>query len=132
MKPLRITDFDPNAQPPSLGSPMDSLPTIQRPPTDHFASMPANPQSRKPVSPHVGKPANRHAVVIENNKLAESYKLNNPPVRSNSSIRRKFTSVIRPDYKKRLKRIAFDRDCDPCDVLEEALTSYFDSLDERK
>ncbi|SRR6266496_1718262 len=31
MKPLRLADFDPNAKPPTLGSPMDSLPIIQKP-----------------------------------------------------------------------------------------------------
>ncbi len=31
MKTPRVQDFDPNAKPPQLGSPMDNLPSIQRP-----------------------------------------------------------------------------------------------------
>ena len=31
MKTPRVQDFDPNAKPPELGSPMDNFPTIQKP-----------------------------------------------------------------------------------------------------
>jgi hypothetical protein len=68
---------------------------------------------------------------IERPKPSISYKPNKILVKSNNSIRQKFTSVIRPDYKRRLRRLAFDRDCDPCDILEEALTLYFAGLDKK-
>ena len=69
---------------------------------------------------------------IERAGNSVSYKSNKKPLKSNNSIRQKFTSVIRPDYKRRMRRLAFDRDCDPCDILEDALTLYFDSLDKKK
>jgi len=34
MKTPRVQDFDPNAKIPSLGSPMDNLPVIQKPPVN--------------------------------------------------------------------------------------------------
>jgi hypothetical protein len=69
---------------------------------------------------------------IERPNRSITYKPNKVPIKSNNSIRQKFTSVIRPDYKRRLRRLAFDRDCDPCDILEDALTFYFDGLDKKK
>ncbi len=83
---------------------------------------------KAPLKP-AGAPTHNRA---EDNRPAEFYKANSPPIRSNISIRQKFTSVIRPDYKRRLKSLAYNRDCDPCDVLEDALTFYFDSLERSK
>ena len=69
---------------------------------------------------------------IERPSTPVPHKPNKKPLKSNLSVRQKFTSVIRPDYKRRMRRLAFDRDCDPCDILEDALTLYFDSLDKKK
>ena len=44
MKTPRVQDFDPTAKVPQLGSPMDNLPSIQKPPENHIASKLANQQ----------------------------------------------------------------------------------------
>jgi hypothetical protein len=92
------------------------------------ASKAAVPEKKPPDEPRekVALPK------IERPVVSVSYKPNKKLLKSNYSVRQKFTSVIRPDYKRRMRRLAFDRDCDPCDILEDALTLYFDSLDKKK
>lgn len=55
MKTPRVTDFDPNANVPELGSPMDSFPTIQKPSLktrDERSSQPNSiPRTNTPVDP---------------------------------------------------------------------------------
>ena len=86
-----------------------------------------------PEKMHEDEPKEKFAPPkIERPNRTVSYKPNKILIKSKNSIRQKFTSVIRPDYKRRLRRLAFDRDCDPCDVLEDALTLYFDGLDKKR
>ena len=51
MKTPRVQDFDPNAKLPQLGSPMDNMPTIQKPPDNHIPEKkPESLNSRKEES----------------------------------------------------------------------------------
>lgn len=46
MKTPRVTDFDPNAKPKELGSPMDNFPTIQKP-NPQIQQQAGKPQSER-------------------------------------------------------------------------------------
>jgi hypothetical protein len=68
MKTPRVLDFDPNAQLPELGSPMDHLPPIQKPPERPQPSQTAlkeieqdqsHPSARTDVRPPVRTPVRR-------------------------------------------------------------------------
>jgi hypothetical protein len=59
MKTPRVTDFDPDAKPPALKSPLDSMPVIQRPlakkiPDSSPASKDAPKQATTPLLPTTG------------------------------------------------------------------------------
>jgi hypothetical protein len=47
MKTPRVQDFDPTAKVPQLGSPMDNLPSIQKPSDNQITSKLANQQGSK-------------------------------------------------------------------------------------
>src|SRR5437879_964609 len=60
MKTPRIHDFDPNAKIPSLGSPMENLPAIQKPkPVLTQSERPVPPSGTSPVPDTVPRPVPR-------------------------------------------------------------------------
>src|SRR5260370_23883423 len=60
MKTPRVHDFDPNAKVPELGSPMDNLPTIQKPQAKQAMSqVPQLDKTSLPVRPSVRTPVRR-------------------------------------------------------------------------
>jgi hypothetical protein len=63
MKTPRIHDFDPNAKIPSLGSPMDNLPAIQKPTLSNGKKPTGEPEAKEipsvpstPISPYGSSP----------------------------------------------------------------------------
>jgi hypothetical protein len=48
MKTPRVTDFDPDAKPPALKSPLDSMPVIQRPPAKKTPDSPSASEQAMP------------------------------------------------------------------------------------
>src|SRR5437764_1221687 len=128
MKTPRVQDFDPNAKLPQLGSPMDHLPSIQKPPKKQKlpentvekpesvqtglhanlqTSKDASMQARKPANPQAGKHVNLQTgkqVIIE-----------------------KYSSYLTHEYKRELKRIAFETDRNEYEVLLEAVEQYLES-----
>lgn len=72
MKTPRVQDFDPNAKVPQLGSPMDNLPSIQRPekkPESLNSRKEESPKGRKPESQISGNQAIMNARKPENRKV---------------------------------------------------------------
>ena len=43
----------------------------------------------------------------------------------------KYSTYLRPGYKRQLKIIALERDCKDYEVLDEAITQYFKSLEKK-
>src|SRR5207244_343650 len=120
MKTPRVHDFDPNAKVPQLGSPMDNLPTIQKPLTLPLPSQPtpkAKQQdhveiARKPVSPQTGLHANLQA-----SKDASMYTRKPANLQAGKHVSlqtgkqviiEKYSSYLTHEYKRELKRIAFE------------------------
>ncbi len=127
MKTPRVQDFDPTAKVPQLGSPMDHLPSIQKPSDNHIlpgenvkkpeslqtglhanlqTGKDASIQARKPASLQTGKQVNLQTgkqVIIE-----------------------KYSSYLTHDYKRELKRIAFETDRNEYEVLLEAVEHYLE------
>jgi hypothetical protein len=118
MKTPRVHDFDPNAKIPQLGSPMDNLPSIQKPSENQLASKPANQQTSKDVNQQVSKPVsfqtskepNKQAVLLANQQASKSLK--------------KFSSYLTEESLKALKRLAFDAERKDYEVLQEAVDHY--------
>src|SRR5436190_734432 len=65
MKTPRVQDFDPTAKVPQLGSPMDNLPSIQKPADNQITSKRANQQdsllAKKQTSKEVSKQTSKLA-----------------------------------------------------------------------
>src|SRR6266702_4419281 len=111
MKTPRVQDFDPTAKIPQLGSPMENMPIIQKPketqripedtvikPESMQTGLHANLQTGKHVSLQTGK-----QVMIE-----------------------KYSSYLPHEYKRELKRIAFETDREGYEVLIEAVEQYLE------
>ena len=125
MKTPRVQDFDPTAKIPQLGSPMDNLPSIQKPsenqilPVEHVKKpeslqtcLHANGQTGKDASMQARKPANLQAgkqVSLQTGKQV---------------IIEKYSSYLTHEYKRELKRIAFESDRNEYEVLMEAVEHY--------
>lgn len=110
MKTPRVHDFDPNAKLPQLGSPMDNLPSIQKPVENHIASKPASQQRDLLAKKQTSKEANQQADL--------------PAYQQTSKGLKKFSSYLSEDSLKGLKRIAFETDRKDYDVLQEAVDAY--------
>jgi hypothetical protein len=108
----------PKQSPPPVPTPLPTSPSPQQ----EEAGKPANLQTDKQVNlqaslhanPQASKPASRQTAQTEH-----------PPLE-------KFSTYMRGDYKKRLKQVALDKDCDTYEVLQEAIAWYFQTLDTKK
>ena len=125
MKTPRVQDFDPTAKIPQLGSPMDNLPSIQKPSEKQIVpennvkeqesmqtGLHANLQTSKDASMQARKPANQQEgkqVIIE-----------------------KYSSYLTHEYKRELKRIAFETDRKEYEVLLEAVEHYLETRKQPK
>src|SRR6266566_3429275 len=114
MKTPRVQDFDPTAKIPQLGSPMENMPIIQKPketqripedtvikPESMQTGLHASLQARKPANLQAGKHVSLQTgkqVMIE-----------------------KYSSYLPHEYKRELKRIAFETDREGYEVLIEAV-----------
>src|SRR5436309_12851321 len=125
MKTPRVQDFDPTAKVPHLGSPMDHLPSIQKPakkqiqpennvkkPENVQTGLPANLQTGKDASMQARKPANPQAGKQVNLQTGKQV------------IIEKYSSYLTHEYKRELKRIAFETDRSEYEVLIEAVEQY--------
>ena len=61
MKTPRVQDFDPTAKVPQLGSPMDNLPSIQKPAENQITSKLANQQDSLLAKKQTSKEVNQQA-----------------------------------------------------------------------
>ena len=120
MKTPRVQDFDPTANVPQLGSPMDNLPSIQKPSENQITSKLANQQdsllAKKQTSKEVRKQTSKLA------DLQTSKEVN----QQGSKLLRKFGSYLPPETIKALKRYAFDNEREIYDVLKEAIDLYLE------
>src|SRR5947207_8398412 len=112
MKTPRVQDFDPNAKVPQLGSPMDNLPPIQKPPDNQITSKLVNQQASLLVKKQTSKLAD----------LQTSKEVN----QQGSKLLKKFGSYLPPETIKALKRYAFDNEREIYDVLKEAIDLYLE------
>jgi len=71
MKTPRIHDFDPNTKVPDLGSPMENLPTIQKPqPKEHvFQQIPERPNVPTPHRPNARRIITRNSFEIYEDQM---------------------------------------------------------------
>lgn len=120
MKTPRVNDFDPTANVPQLGSPMDNLPIIQKPSDNQIASKLVNQQdsllAKKQTSKEVSKQTSKLA------DLQTSKEVN----QQGSKLLKKFGSYLPPETIKSLKRYAFENDREVYDVLKEAIDLYLE------
>src|SRR5436305_11935551 len=112
MKTPRVQDFDPTAKIPQLGSPMDNLPSTQKPSDHHIASKLAKKQTSKEVRKQTSKLAD----------LQTSKEVN----QQGSKLLRKFGSYLPPETIKALKRYAFDNEREIYEILKEAIDLYLE------
>jgi hypothetical protein len=114
MKTPRLTDFDPNAKIPELKSSLEAMPAIEKP---------------KPVTtppPSTGKKIAEVSAQPQPQKIDISRTINENQNKSEKF--EKYTTYLRPGYKKELKIIALEKDCKDYEVIDEALTLYLKSL----
>ncbi|SRR6266487_1683990 len=127
MKTPRVQDFDPTAKIPQLGSPMENMPIIQKPketqripedtvikPESMQTGLHANLQTSKDASMQARKPANLQAgkhVSLQTGKQV---------------MIEKYSSYLPHEYKRELKRIAFETDREGYEVLIEAVEQYLE------
>jgi hypothetical protein len=106
MKTPRVHDFDPDAAERKLGTPLDGMPAIQKPvhPVE---------RDRHEAAPTVQNPSTTSLPVTTK--------------QTKSDIFDKYSTYIRPGYKRALKLIALEKDCKDYEVLDEALSLYIDS-----
>ena len=90
----------PSTQPPEESSPVSEEPRL---PSEKKQA----PNGKKPARRHTGKSIN--ALQLKQDKFD------------------KYSTYLRPGYKKELKSIALERDCKDYEVLDEALTFFFDT-----
>ena len=71
MKTPRVHDFDPNATMPSLGSPMDNLPSIQKPNLlpEQTTPIPKRPNVPTPQRPNVRRIITRNSFEIYEDQM---------------------------------------------------------------
>ena len=132
MKTPRVHDFDPNAKVPELTSPLDGMPTIEKPQSPHTSppvqplpssqaepaappqlrqqktGLPAKMQTRKHLNPQTSKPVN-----LQTGKPARIVK---------------YSTYLTPTCKKGLQRTALETDRKDYEVLIEAVEQYLEKL----
>jgi hypothetical protein len=117
MKIPRVTDFDPDAKIPELKSSLEDMPAIEK---RKPVTTPLPPTNKKPddtpLQPAIQR---RDTSKTTNEKLAKSEKFE------------KYSTYLRPGYKKELKIIALEKDCRDYEVLDEAITQYIKSLQKK-
>jgi hypothetical protein len=111
MKTPRIEDFHPGvAEKQTLASPLDAMPTIEKPRTPHAVpSSTTNELAQK-------SPASKIIRPTVNRQQDKANKFD------------KYSTYLRPGYLKKIKLAALEKDCDSYEILDEALTLYFDDL----
>ena len=127
MKTPRVQDFDPTAKIPQLGSPMDNFPSIQKPsenqilpvesvkkPESLQTSLHANGQTGKDASMQARKPANLQMGKQVNLQTGKQVMIE------------KYSSYLTHEYKRELKRIAFETDRKEYEVLLEAVEQFLE------
>jgi hypothetical protein len=103
-----LTELDENQVPakkPSTQSPGDISPLADEPQLQLEKKQTAN--GKKPASRQAGKSIN--ALQPKQDKFE------------------KYSTYLRPGYRKMLKSLALERDCDAYEILDEALTLFFDN-----
>ena len=118
MKTPRVHDFDPNAKVPQLGSPMDDLPSIQKPSENQITSKLANQQTSKEVNQQGSKLAN-----LQTSKEAKK-QTTLPANQQTSKLVKKVGTYLTPESIRELKRIAWETDRKEYEVLQEAVDHY--------
>jgi hypothetical protein len=114
MKTPRIHDFDPAAAERQLGTPLDGMPTIQKPAASSRTPLGV---SEKP------KPSPIDASVQTQKQPTTLF--GEPRLKTQEF--EKYSTFIRSAHKKNLKILALENDCNDYEVLDEALAAYFDS-----
>jgi len=125
MKKPRIADFDPATAERELGSPLDDMPAILSPKDrringSRVAGLPANLQAGKPVNMQTNKQANLQAGLPA--KMQTSLPANGQAGKQVTV--EKYSTYLRPDYKKELKLLALEADKKDYEILEEAVALY--------
>ncbi len=120
MKTPRVQDFDPTAKVPQLGSPMDNLPSIQKPSENQIASKLANQQDSLLAKKQTSKEVSKHTSKLVD--LQTSKEVN----QQGSKLLKKFGSYLPPETIKSLKRYAFENDQEVYEVLKEAIDLYLE------
>jgi hypothetical protein len=112
MKTPRIHDFDPKAAERQLGTPLDGMPAIEK---QKPIITPLSQQVHVDV-PHSGaaKPLHKNASV-STHVITPQDKVD------------KYSTYIRPGYKKEIKMIALEKECKDYEVLDEAISMYLAS-----
>ncbi|SRR6266567_6752523 len=140
MKTPRVHDFDPNAKVPELTSPLDGMPTIEKPQAPHTSppvqpfpssqaepaappqlrqqktGLPAKMQTRKDANLQASKPVNLQTRLHANLQAGKPARIE------------KYSTYLTPACKKGLKRIAFETDRKDYEVLIEAVEQYLEKL----
>jgi hypothetical protein len=113
MKTPRIEDFHPDADRRTLATPLDGMPAIEKPRVSSqiLPSAPSTQPSNKPA---------------RTTRTAERSTLNGQQDKANKF--EKYSTYLRPGYLKKIKLAALEKDCDSYEILDEALTHYFDGL----
>src|SRR3954451_7353594 len=114
MKTPRVKDFDPDAKVPSLKSSLDSMPTIQKPKL--VITPPFSIEEKTKKATDVKAVATPQKAKTTNNQQSSGDKF------------QKYSTYLRPGYKKELKSIALERECKDYEILDEALTLYIKNL----
>jgi hypothetical protein len=112
MKTPRIHDFDPKAERP-LGTPLEGMPVIEKP----RASAPLPSPIKDQKNGGVG-------AVTE--QVPPRITLNSQQPKADKF--EKYSTYLRPGYPKKIKLLAVENDCDSYEIIDVALTQYFDDL----
>ena len=117
MKTPRLTDFDPNAKAPTLKSSLDNMPVIEKP----KPAAPPLPVVKKLQQEIQTSPA----------ALTQNVSKTSNAQQTKSEKFEKYSTYLRPGYKKELKIIALEKDCKDYEVLDEAITQYIKNLQKK-
>src|SRR5437764_651370 len=104
MKTPSVQDFDTTSKVPQLTSPMDNLPSIQKPSDHHIASKRANQQDSLLAKKQTSKEVSQQTSQLAD--LQTSKEVN----QQGSKLLKKFGSYLPPETIKALKRYAFDKE----------------------
>jgi hypothetical protein len=117
MKTPRIDDFDPHAKKATLKSPLEGMPTIEKP-----LVKPSMPAQRVPNSEKSGKPENLISGNHENRKSGkpENLKTGKPDFVKAE----KYCTQLQPDVIKQIKQYALEHDMKDYEVVQSAIREY--------